>query len=164
VTLQIDIALSLLLLLFVANGGPVMAKWLLGDRLAFPLDGGLRFFDGGPLLGPSKTVRGLLVGVVAGAAVAPLVNISWRLAAVFALASLVGDALSSFAKRRLRIPSSGRAVGLDQIPEALLPLWLFREPLGLDVWSVLLLVAAFGVGGTALSRVMFRFGLRDRPY
>ena len=64
-TLQIDIALSLLLLLFVANGGPVMAKWLLGDRLAFPLDGGLRFFDGGPLLGPSKTVRGLLVGVVA---------------------------------------------------------------------------------------------------
>jgi hypothetical protein len=68
--------LRLLLLLTLANTSPLVAKRLLGPRWAAPLDGGLRFFDGRPLLGASKTVRGVLVAVAACTLAAPLLGLS----------------------------------------------------------------------------------------
>jgi CDP-2,3-bis-(O-geranylgeranyl)-sn-glycerol synthase len=56
--------LQLLILLAIANSVPIAAKRLLRDRLPYPLDGGLVFFDGRPLFGPSKTIRGILVAVL----------------------------------------------------------------------------------------------------
>ncbi|MGE0621997.1 MAG: CDP-archaeol synthase [Pseudomonadales bacterium] len=158
------LALKVLLLLLAANGSPVLGKRLLGSRLAVPIDGGGLFIDGRPLLGPSKTVRGLLLSLAVTALVAVLLGLPWSLGAGFAAASMAGDLLSSFIKRRLSVPSSGQALGLDQIPEALLPIWLYREALGVDAWGVLLLVGLFTVGELLLSRVMFRLGIRDRPY
>ena len=46
--------LELLILLAVANGTPVIAKRILGDRLARPLDGGALFFDGKPYSAPPR--------------------------------------------------------------------------------------------------------------
>lgn len=163
-TLTLALTLKLLLLLLAANGSPVIAKRIFGERCAYPVDGGLIFFDGQPLLGKSKTVRGILAGVVVTALIAPVLGLSWVTGAFFGLASLGGDALSSFVKRRLSISPSGKALGLDQIPEALLPLWLLHETLGLDLWSVLALVALFIVSELLLSRVMFWLGIRDHPY
>ena len=162
--LTVGLAAKILLLLLAANGSPVLTKWLFGDRWAYPLDGGRKFIDGRPLLGPSKTLRGLVVGIAVPALVAPLLGYSWTLGALLGFMSLCGDALSSFAKRRLSIPPSGRALGIDQVPEALLPLWLLREELGLDWASVAALVALFTIGGLLLSRIMYRLGVRDRPY
>src|SRR5271169_7192818 len=51
--------LRLLLLLFLANGTPVMVKRILGNRWSYPLDGGHEFVDGRPLFGRSKTIRGV---------------------------------------------------------------------------------------------------------
>jgi hypothetical protein len=42
----------------LANGTPVLAKKILGERLAYPVDGGGEFVDDRPLLGRSKTIRG----------------------------------------------------------------------------------------------------------
>lgn len=64
-----------LILLTLANGAPVVAKKAFGRRLAAPLDGGVRFFDRRPLLGPSKTVRGVLAAILASAAGAPLLGL-----------------------------------------------------------------------------------------
>lgn len=50
----------LFLLLGVANTAPLVAKRLFGPRWSAPLDGGLIFFDGRPLFGSSKTIRGLV--------------------------------------------------------------------------------------------------------
>lgn len=158
------LALMLLLLLWVANGAPVLAARLLRQRGALPLDGGLRFVDGRPLLGPSKTVRGILVSLAATALAAPLLGLTAGLGFVFAAASMGGDLFSSFIKRRLGITSSGQAIGLDQVPEALFPLLLCRQTLGLDAWSIGLLVMAFTVGQLLLSPVMFRLGIRKRPW
>ena len=83
---------------------------------------------------------------------------------LFGLASLAGDLISSFIKRRMTVPPSGMALGLDQIPESLLPLWLFRHELGIDAVSVCILVVLFLVGALLLSRAMFHLGVRDRPY
>lgn len=158
------IALKVLLLLLAANGSPVLAKRLLGSRFAVPVDGGCRFLDGRPLFGPSKTLRGLVLSIAVTALVAALLGLPWTLGVGFAAASMAGDLLSSFLKRRLNVPPSGQALGLDQIPEALLPVWLYRESLGVDAWGILLLVMLFTVGELLLSRVMFRLGIREQPY
>ncbi|MDE2068972.1 MAG: CDP-archaeol synthase, partial [Bradyrhizobium sp.] len=72
--MQTFIIIKLLALLTIANGAPIIARLLLGERLSFPLDGYARFIDGRPLLGASKTVRGLVCSVVATSIVAPLVG------------------------------------------------------------------------------------------
>jgi hypothetical protein len=57
-----------------------------------------------------------------------------------------------------------QAFGLDQIPEALLPLLVLRESLGLAWGDVIVLVLAFMVLGVLLSRVLHKIGLREHPY
>jgi CDP-2,3-bis-(O-geranylgeranyl)-sn-glycerol synthase len=69
------LSFRLLLLLGAANASPVVAMRLLDPRWRTPLDGGMRFFDGRPLLGPSKTVRGAIAAKVAAALAAPVLSI-----------------------------------------------------------------------------------------
>ncbi len=122
----LGLSIRLLLLLAVANMAPIGATWLLGSRWSHPLDGGCRFVDGRPLLGPSKTWRGLAAAVLGCTVAAPLMGLPASAGAALGLLAMAGDAASSFAKRRLGIASGGRATGLDQVPEALLPLLALR--------------------------------------
>jgi len=156
--------LQLLVLLAVANGAPVIAKKAMGGALAQPIDGGARFIDGRPLFGPSKTVRGLLISIAATAAAAPLVGIGWSIGALIGAAAMAGDLFSSFVKRRLDRPPSSRATGLDQIPEALFPLLACQPLLSLTALDIIVVLAVFFGGEVVLSRVLYRFGLRDQPY
>jgi hypothetical protein len=156
--------LKLLLLLAVANGAPVFAKKAWGGALARPLDGGMRFIDGRPVFGPSKTVRGVLVSVAATTAAAPLVGIDWWLGALIGVTAMAGDLLSSFVKRRLNRPPSSRATGLDHIPESLVPLLACHQALALTVTDIGIVVAVFFAGAVLLSRLLYRIGLRDEPY
>jgi len=68
------IVLRSLILVCAANGAPVLFARLLGTRFARPVDGGIVLRDGHPLLGRSKTWRGLAAAVVlaACAAAAPV--------------------------------------------------------------------------------------------
>jgi len=162
--MQPILVLKLLVLLAVANGTPVFAKRLLGDRLARPLDVGADFIDGRPLFGPSKTIRGIVLAFAATPLAAALMGLSWQLGVVVAALAVAGDLLSSFVKRRMGLPSSSMALGLDQIPESLLPLlgaWLFVP---LSLLDVLVGVAAFFAGELILSRILFHLNLRERPY
>ena len=52
-----------LFLVTIANGSPLLAKWLMWDTLSGPVDRDLRFTDGRPVFGRSKTIRRLLVVV-----------------------------------------------------------------------------------------------------
>jgi CDP-archaeol synthase len=156
--------LQLVGLLTVANGAPVAAKRIFGDRFSWPLDGNFKFIDGRPLFGTSKTVRGLLVSVVATSVCAPLIGLGATIGFVVAVTAMAGDLFSSFIKRRLALPPSSQAIGLDQIPESLFPLLACRQELGLTAADILLGIAIFFVGELALSRVLFRLRFRDRPY
>jgi CDP-2,3-bis-(O-geranylgeranyl)-sn-glycerol synthase len=151
-------------LLLVANGTPVVLARLLGDAGAYPIDGGRRWRDGRPLLGRSKTWRGLVGAVAATTLAGWLLGVGAGLGAVVALTALVGDAASSFTKRRLAVPSSGQAVGLDQVPESLLPALVVAAPLGLGAVDVVAVTVIFFVGELALSRVLYHLNVRDRPY
>ena len=148
----------------VANGAPVLAARLLGERGAWPLDGGLCLGNGNRLLGPSKTLRGLAAAGLTASATSALLGLGWTLGLAVAALSMAGDLLSSFVKRRLGRPPSSQALLLDQVPEALLPAALLRQSFGLGWVEVALAAAAFVALELALSMVGFRIGLRDRPY
>ncbi|MDF9392717.1 MULTISPECIES: CDP-archaeol synthase [Methylococcus] len=154
----------LLILLMVANGMPILLRKLLGERFGWPVDGGCRFPDGRPWFGPSKTWRGLVCGIGAAAAAAPLLGQPWQLGALVGAASLAGDLLSSFLKRRLGIVPSGMALGLDQIPESLLPLLAVQGRFGLEWSYIAWFVIVFIVLELTLSAVLYRFRIRNRPY
>lgn len=164
IALTPTLVVELLLLMLAANGAPILLARILGDRWAWPVDFGLRLGDGRPLFGRSKTWRGIVVGLVTCAVVAALLGYGPAFGLYFGSASLLGDLCSSFVKRRLGIASSGKAIGLDQVPEALLPLLVFRYAYGLDWLSIGALVGFFLVGSLALSRIMFRLGVRKQPY
>ena len=116
------------------------------------------------MLGASKTVRGITLSVLVSAAGAPLIGLDARIGVVVAGAAMAGDLLSSFIKRRLNLPPSSRATGLDQIPESLLPLLACRGALSLSAADVAAGVAVFFLGEVLLSRLLYRLQLRDRPY
>ena|ERR1700710_2242796 len=156
--------LRVLLLLGVANGAPVFAKKLLKDSFDAPLDGGIRLADGQPLFGASKTIRGLGISIISTALAAVLLGLDWATGAAFAVASLAGDLLSSFLKRRRGLELHAQAFGLDQIPEALLPLLLLRTTLGLSIMDIAVTIVAFIVLELVLSRLLFMLNIRDRPY
>ena len=153
-----------LVLVTVANGAPVLAKNILRDRLGWPLDFGVTLPDGHRLFGRSKTIRGVALGVLCSVAAAPLIGLDSNLGALVGALAMAGDLLSSFVKRRLNRPPSSRAIGLDQIPESLLPLLGCVDRLSLTMWDVLAGVAIFLVGELLASRLAFKMNLRDRPY
>lgn len=158
------LVLQLIILLMVANGVPILVKILLRDRFALPVDGNSKFIDGRRLLGDSKTIRGLAASFVVTTICAPAFGLSPVVGAVVAGAAMGGDLLSSFLKRRLGMASSGRATGLDQIFESLLPLLACRSLLPLTDLDVIVGTAIFCVGAVLLSRLLFGLHLRDRPY
>lgn len=133
-------------------------------RFNAPLDGGARFFDGQPIFGASKTWRGLISAFLVAVPGTLILDLPWQVGALIATGAMAGDLLSSFIKRRLSIPPSGMALGLDQIPESLLPLLAVRHFIDLSAWHIVALVTAFIAIDLLLSRVLFKLHLRNRPY
>ncbi|HUL90168.1 MAG TPA: CDP-archaeol synthase [Pseudolabrys sp.] len=155
---------QLLILLSLANGSPVIAKLIFGEAYALPIDCDVHFIDGRPLLGRSKTIRGVVVSLLVTAMGAPLIGLQFKIGLLVAATTMAGDLLSSFLKRRFGLTPSSRATGLDQIPEALFPLLACRSVLSLTLVDIAAGCAIFFVGEILLSRVFFRLRLRDRPY
>ena len=156
--------LQLLVLMTLANGTPIVTKKIFGPRFSFPLDAGSMFFDGRPLFGPSKTIRGILISVLITTASAPLIGLDLTIGAVVAGAAMAGDLFSSFVKRRLNYPPSSQALGFDQVPESLFPMLACRDALSLTIADIALGVGIFFIGALILSRFLFRAHLRDEPY
>lgn len=156
--------LQALILLVVANGAPVITRDLTGTWFDWPVDLGLILADGQPLLGDSKTWRGLLVAVISGAIVAGWIGLSAKQGALFALLVMVGDLFASFTKRRLRLAPSSRSRGLDVIPESLLPAAVMKTELGLNMIDIGLVVMGFFLIEVYLSPILYRWHIRKRPY
>jgi hypothetical protein len=154
----------LVVLLAVANGTPVLAKKLIGNLFVAPLDGGTLFTDGRPLLGASKTIRGVVLSILTTSLCAPFLGLDWTLGALTAAGAMAGDLLSSFVKRRLGLPPSSMAIGLDQIPESLIPLLLCRLQLSVTVLDVAVGVIVFFFGELILSRLLFMAHVREQPF
>lgn len=130
-------------LLVIANGTPAMLGLVLGSRWNRPLDDNRQFIDMRPLLGPSKTLRGLIGALLVTTLLAPLFKLSLLEGASFALLAMLGDLCSSFIKRRLGLPSSRSVPLLDQLPESMLPLWGMQTVLGSSGSEIAMAVIIF---------------------
>lgn len=157
--------LTCLLLLLAANGAPLLVRLLPGlRRWNRPLDGGYRLADGERLFGHHKTWRGVSAAILLTTPVAWFLNLPLWLGILFALFSMLGDLLGSFAKRRWHIAPGARAIGLDQLPEALLPLLLLKQPLGLGWLSILITALLFMIVVLLLSRILYYLRVRRNPW
>jgi hypothetical protein len=153
--------LTLLLLLLLANGAPVVLGLLFGAA-AGPVDGGRVWRDGRPVFGRSKTWRGVAAALVLTPAAAWILGCGWRLGLTIALAAMAGDLLASFIKRRLGLASSASVPVFDQLPETLLPALLVGEAMGLDWVDLGLAIGAFVVLDLVLTPVGKRLAGRRR--
>jgi CDP-archaeol synthase len=157
-------ALQLLAVISVANGAPVLAKKIFGKHFSWPLDAGFNFTDGRPILGNSKTVRGGVAAIALASAFAPLIGLSVKQGAIAASFAMIGDVISSFTKRRIGLRPSSQAIGLDQIPESLLPFAALGRTLNLSPLDVAAGVALFLGSEVLASRLLYEAKIRDEPY
>jgi CDP-2,3-bis-(O-geranylgeranyl)-sn-glycerol synthase len=142
-----------LLVLVGANTAPILAARALGSHFATPIDAGRRLPDGRPLFGSHKTWRGFASAIIAAALIGTAIGLPVWLAAATGALALTGDLLSSFAKRRFGRTSGAWCPGLDQLPEALLPLFAMKGALVMTWPDVALTAAIFTAAGSVTSRL-----------
>ena len=127
---------------YVANAAPL----LLGGGA--PIDGGHRFFDGAPIFGAHKTVRGVFAGIIAGTIIGLAESLLLQdfglllVAFMISLGAVLGDLAGAFVKRRLRVEPGKPFPVLDQLDFVLggLALGLLFFPLSLFSILIVLLV------------------------
>lgn len=158
------LSLELFVMLVLANGSPVVVARLLHQTGNRPVDGGRVWRDGRPVLGPSKTWRGLVAGTVSCLLFSAWVGLGWLFGALFGLLALLGDLVSSFVKRRMGLKSSARALWLDQLPEALLPMAMAWLWLSLPLWEAVAVALLFALSNMLFSPVLYRLGIRKQPH
>jgi hypothetical protein len=103
-----------------------------------------------------------VLAVLVTMAGAPLIGLQWEIGLLVGSLAMAGDLVSSFLKRRMALPPSSRASGLDQVPEA--SLLACRNPLSLTMADIGATAALFFIGEVLLSRLLYAFRLRNRPY
>ncbi len=155
---------QLLLLIIIANGAPILIRELLNNRYNLAVDFGKNLPGDRPIFGASKTWRGIFASLVATAVAAWWLGYGPETGFLIALYAIAGDLLSSFIKRRLAIAPSGMAPLLDQVPESLLPAFMMMQRFNLAISSILLLVLIFIIIELMISKVLYPWGIRKRPY
>ncbi|WP_455207662.1 CDP-archaeol synthase [Kaarinaea lacus] len=153
-----------LLLIVIANGAPILSRFILGDRLMFPVDFFANFFDGRRLFGNSKTWIGLASIPVFSVAAAWSLGLAMEVGVMVGIGVMAGDLLSSFIKRRLGMQESSMALGIDQIPESLLPLLLLRKTMDFEAFEIVIAVGSFIIIELVVSRFLYWMHIRKQPY
>ncbi len=138
--------IRLLILIWLTNFAPPFLAHMLESKGGRPVDGGCLFFDGRPLFGKNKTIRGVLAGIICGGAISVVLGFPLWLGLSVACLSMSGDLLSSFFKRRLSFSSGETVPVIDQLPEGLLPFALIGPYYSLSVGYVLPFAIVFGLG------------------
>jgi len=155
---------TLLLLIIIANGAPILTRWLFKDRFNLAVDFGKKLPDANRLFGSSKTWRGIIAALFSTAIAAWLLSLSPLTGLLVASYAVLGDLASSFTKRRLSMSPSSMAPLLDQVPESLFPALMMQHTFNLDLLSVIQLVLTFVIIELVLSHILYKWGLRKRPY
>jgi CDP-2,3-bis-(O-geranylgeranyl)-sn-glycerol synthase len=129
-------ALKFIFPAYCANAVPVIVG---GGR---PLDLG-KNFDGKPILGKNKTLRGfffgLAIGIMVGLVEIGLFGYPPLFSVLSPLGALMGDLAGAFLKRRLGIAPGGLLPIIDQVDFAIGAI-LFSLPLAIIYWELAIAV------------------------
>jgi predicted MPP superfamily phosphohydrolase len=159
---MIDV-IGVLFFLFLVNGLPPIVSIIVRDRYSFPVDGGKLWFDKRPIFGSHKTIRGIAASIAGGILASPLLETAWWITAIAALLAMIGDLVSSFIKRRSALASGEEAVFLDQIFEALFPVFFLNQYLLLDLKQNVLILVIFIAAAHWSSRLWLHITARPLP-
>ena len=143
---------KIIVLLWLLNFIPPFLAFIFQDRFNTPLDGNKTFFDGQPILGPHKTIRGFVGSIVCGGLTAHLFSLSLLQGVALGILTMLGDIITSFIKRRLKLSSGTVVPGLDQFLEAFLPLVFWKYINNISWHYVVLATFIFSVGAFEGSR------------
>ena len=158
------LTIDTLILILVANGSPIFISYLFSHRASLPVDMAYKLADQQYLFGATKTWRGLISALIITPVSALFLGYSFYFGLLIAVFAMAGDLFSSFIKRRLKKTSSARFLFLDQIPEALFPALICYFVYGLGLIQVIEIVLAFIIIELTSSFVLFRYGIRKKPY
>lgn len=161
---MLETALKILLLLIAANAAPILAARALRSIADWPVDMGLQLADGRPLLGSSKTWRGLCAALLLTSACSVWLGLGYRFGLLVGALAMLGDLLSSFIKRRRGLAPSDQSLGLDQLPESALPVAYAVLATDLPWWWIIVLPLVFSVLELVVSRPLYWLKIRKRPY
>ena len=152
------LALNIMVILIVANSAPLLSGVLFPKSLCWPLDNGRRLADGRPLLGEHKTLLGLLSGIGVAGIFSLIIGLPLTLGLLIGMASLLGDLLTSFLKRRFGLVEGETAYLFDHLLEGALPLFLCKHLFSIP-WSLVLvllgLFIACGLLGSKIAQQLF---------
>jgi CDP-2,3-bis-(O-geranylgeranyl)-sn-glycerol synthase len=127
-------------------------------------------------LGDHKTVVGFLASVYAGVLTtamqrlvdAPIALIDYRnwfaVGLLFGAGAMLGDALKSFAKRRLGIPPGDRWIPFDQLDFVLGALILVAPWAKLGWPDIAVILALSFAADVVVNRLSYRCGIKDSPW
>ena len=146
--------IHLLLLIIVANGGPIIIRLALSHHFNQAIDFKHTLSDGYPLFGPTKTWRGLLAALVFTGIFSYLLSYPALIGITIATAAMTGDLISSFIKRRLKKASSSQVLLLDAIPECVLPLVIMIDTFSLQWPSFIVITIFFILTELSLSKLL----------
>jgi len=157
--------LKIILLVLCANGAPILARRLFpATVLSRAIDNGMVLSDQSPLLGASKTWRGIIASLFLTSLLALLMGLTLLDGFLIAVFAMSGDLISSFIKRRLGYPVSSKVTVLDQVPESLLP-WIYvTVTYQLPLYYPVLGIIAFFILELLLSKILYKWGVRKHPY
>jgi predicted MPP superfamily phosphohydrolase len=136
---------KILLLLWLVNFAPPLLAYLMEERWATAVDQGRTLWDGRPVFGNHKTVRGVVGALAIGALAGPFLGFLWWEGLAASFLSVLGDLLSSFIKRRVDLPDGSVAPGLDQVFEGAFPVLYLSSAYSVGPWTGAILVAVFGL-------------------
>ncbi|SFM45801.1 CDP-archaeol synthase [Thermodesulforhabdus norvegica] len=134
---------NFVLFLSLVNLSPPLLAFFFGSKYDAPLDGGRKFWDGRPLLGPHKTIRGVLGGVVTGVFISPFFGWGILEGTALAILSMLGDLITSFIKRRANLPSGSVVIGGDQFLECVMPALFWKYKMNISLFYFVIAVTAF---------------------
>ena len=156
--------LVVLLLIIVANGAPILLRFILREHLSLPVDFHHSFIDGKRVFGDSKTWAGLISIPIMSLTVVWILGMETEIGVLVGFGVMLGDLFSSFTKRRLGMKESSMAFGLDQIPESLFPFLLVNRIFDFSLYEILIGVVSFIIIELLVSRVLFWLHIRKQPY
>jgi hypothetical protein len=141
--LAIGMWVAAFLLVVTANVAPWLMGRLCHSRFAYPLDCNLHWADGTRVLGNHKTWRGVIAALLGCCIAGQFIGIGFLVGTEFGALAMLGDALSSAIKRRMRLAPGSEVFGIDQLPEAILPLSVFAPSLHLSWIGVVVVTIGF---------------------
>jgi hypothetical protein len=159
-----DVFLHILVLLVATNGAPVIVALVCGTHGALPLDLGRQCADDQPVFGAAKTWRGLASAILTSTLLASVFGYGISFGLAFGALVIAGDLCSSFIKRRLGLEPSSKCLGLDQLPESLLPSVYAVVSLDIAWWWAPVFALTFMLIEIVVSKPLYWLHIRNRPY